>query len=50
MILYLHGFRSSPQSMKARVIAARMAELGLSDELITPQLPASPRLAMELAL
>ena len=50
MILYLHGFRSSPQSMKARVIAARMAELGLSDQLINPQLPASPRLAMELAL
>ena len=50
MILYLHGFRSSPQSMKARVIAGRMAELGLSDQLINPQLPASPRLAMELAL
>jgi len=50
MILYLHGFRSSPQSMKARVIAGRMAELGLSDQLLNPQLPASPRLAMELAL
>jgi len=50
MILYLHGFRSSPQSMKARVIADRMAELGLSDQLVNPQLPASPRLAMELAL
>ena len=50
MILYLHGFRSSPQSMKARVIAARMAELGLSDQLANPQLPASPKLAMDLAL
>ena len=50
MILYLHGFRSSPQSMKARVIASRMAELGLSDQLANPQLPASPKLAMELAL
>ena len=50
MILYLHGFRSSPQSMKARVIASRMAELGLADQLANPQLPASPKLAMELAL
>ncbi|MEV4778493.1 YqiA/YcfP family alpha/beta fold hydrolase [Burkholderia sp. LMU1-1-1.1] len=50
MILYLHGFRSSPKSMKARVISERMAELGLSDQLVCPQLPASPKLAMELAL
>ena len=50
MILYLHGFRSSPQSMKARVISERMAALGLSDQLVCPQLPASPKLAMELAL
>jgi uncharacterized protein len=50
MILYLHGFRSSPQSMKGRVISERMAELGLSDQLVCPQLPASPKLAMELAL
>jgi predicted esterase YcpF (UPF0227 family) len=50
MILYLHGFRSSPQSMKARVIADRMAALGLADQLVSPQLPASPKLAMELAL
>ena len=50
MILYLHGFRSSPKSMKARVISERMAALGLSDQLACPQLPASPKLAMELAL
>jgi predicted esterase YcpF (UPF0227 family) len=50
MILYLHGFRSSPKSMKARVLSERMAELGLSDQLVCPQLPASPKLAMELAL
>ncbi|WP_343728668.1 YqiA/YcfP family alpha/beta fold hydrolase [Duganella sp.] len=49
MILYLHGFRSSPQSMKARLVGARMAALGLADQVISPQLPASPRLAMELA-
>jgi predicted esterase YcpF (UPF0227 family) len=50
MILYLHGFRSSPSSMKARVVGQRMAALGLADQLISPQLPASPKLAMELAL
>jgi uncharacterized protein len=50
MILYLHGFRSSPLSMKGRLLAERMAALGRSAEFIAPQLPASPRLAMELAL
>ena len=50
MILYLHGFRSSPKSMKARLVGERMAALGLADHLICPQLPASPRQAMELAL
>ena len=50
MILYLHGFRSSPKSMKARVMGERMAALGLSDQFICPQLPASPKLAMDLAL
>ncbi|WP_426164834.1 YqiA/YcfP family alpha/beta fold hydrolase [Pseudoduganella sp. R-31] len=49
MILYLHGFRSSPQSMKARLTGERMAQLGRSAEFICPQLPASPRRAMELA-
>lgn len=50
MILYLHGFRSSPLSMKARLMAARMHELGRVHEWICPQLPASPRAAAELAL
>jgi predicted esterase YcpF (UPF0227 family) len=49
MILYLHGFRSSPLSMKARLTGERMAQLGRRAEFICPQLPASPRLAMELA-
>lgn len=48
MLLYLHGFRSSPRSFKARVVGARMAALGRADELICPQLPASPRAAREL--
>ncbi len=50
MILYLHGFRSSPLSMKARLAGARMAELGLAADYVCPQLPASPKAAMELAL
>ena len=50
MILYLHGFRSSPLSMKSRLLAARMQELGRSQEWLCPQLPASPKLAIELAL
>jgi len=49
MILYLHGFRSSPKSMKARLMAERMQALGLADQFICPQLPASPAEAMRLA-
>lgn len=49
MILYLHGFRSSPQSFKARLIAERMRALGRSEEYCCPQLPASPREAIDLA-
>ncbi|RJG10826.1 YqiA/YcfP family alpha/beta fold hydrolase [Massilia cavernae] len=47
-ILYLHGFRSSPRSFKARVVHERLKELGRVDELILPQLPASPKEAMAL--
>lgn len=50
MILYLHGFRSSPQSFKARLLAERMQALGRSAEYLCPQLPASPREAIALAL
>jgi len=50
MILYLHGFRSSPRSMKARLMAERMAALGLEQQWLCPQLPASPKLAMEQVL
>lgn len=50
MILYLHGFRSSPSSMKARLVGERMAALGRADDYLCPQLPASPSQAMALAL
>jgi uncharacterized protein len=49
MILYLHGFRSSPLSFKARLIAERMQALGRSAEYHCPQLSASPREAIALA-
>jgi hypothetical protein len=48
VILYLHGFRSSPQSNKARLIRDAMAARGVLDEFVCPQLPASPRAAAQL--
>jgi predicted esterase YcpF (UPF0227 family) len=48
MILYLHGFRSSPQSFKAQLLNDRMRQLGRGAEYCCPQLPASPRAAIEL--
>ena len=49
-LIYLHGFRSSPQSFKARLLAERMQVMGRQGEFICPQLPPSPRAAMELVL
>ncbi|WP_233864608.1 YqiA/YcfP family alpha/beta fold hydrolase [Paraburkholderia adhaesiva] len=49
MIVYLHGFRSSPQSFKAKLLAARLAELGRADEWLCPTLPVSPVDAIALA-
>jgi uncharacterized protein len=49
VILYLHGFRSSPQSFKARLLAERLAALGRADEWCCPQLPVSPLETIELA-
>jgi len=49
VIVYLHGFRSSPQSFKARLLAARLNELGRAGEWLCPTLPVSPIEAIELA-
>ncbi|MCU6434724.1 alpha/beta fold hydrolase [Undibacterium sp. Jales W-56] len=49
MIVYLHGFRSSPQSFKARMMADYMQRLGRAGEYVCPQLPASPLLAIRQA-
>jgi uncharacterized protein len=48
MILYLHGFRSSPNSKKAQQVQAALAQRGLQARFVCPQLPASPRVAAEL--
>lgn len=48
-ILYLHGFRSSPQSFKARAVAEAMAERGLASLFFCPALSHEPRLAMAQA-
>jgi predicted esterase YcpF (UPF0227 family) len=49
MILYLHGFRSSPHSFKARMIAERLQAPEHRIAYQCPQLPASPRAAIALA-
>lgn len=49
-LLYLHGFRSSPQSAKARQVAARVAALHPQLVFWCPQLPPSPREAMKMLL
>ena len=49
MILYLHGFRSSPHSFKARLLGEHLQALGHGGDYFCPQLPASPREAIELA-
>lgn len=47
-LLYLHGFRSSPQSTKARIMAARVARDHPAVTWWCPQLPPSPRQAMDM--
>jgi predicted esterase YcpF (UPF0227 family) len=49
-LLYLHGFRSSPRSFKARVVQQRMEASGRAGDLICPQLPPSPKAAMNIVL
>jgi len=49
-LLYLHGFRSSPQSAKARLMAQHMAAKHPDIHWWCPQLPPSPREAMDMLL
>jgi predicted esterase YcpF (UPF0227 family) len=49
-LLYLHGFRSSPQSMKARQVATRVQAQHPGVVWWCPQLPPSPQGAMDLVM
>ena len=49
-LLYLHGFRSSPQSAKAQTMAQRVQALHPGVTWWCPQLPASPAQAIDLLL
>ena len=45
-VLYLHGFSSSPQSLKARLLADALAARGLGDRLCCPFLSHVPDAAI----
>jgi uncharacterized protein len=49
-VLYLHGFRSSPQSTKARMVAQKMAQNHPGVTFWCPQLPPSPHEAMQMVM
>ena len=49
-LLYLHGFRSSPQSAKARLMAQHMATHHPAVHWWCPQLPPSPQAAMAMLM
>ncbi len=49
MILYLHGFNSSPQSAKAQYLKRCLEERGRGGEFVCPRLPNLPTLAVAAA-
>ena len=49
MILYLHGFNSSPQSIKAQAFKRYLDERGRGEEFVCPRLPHRPSLAIAAA-
>ncbi|WP_286236754.1 YqiA/YcfP family alpha/beta fold hydrolase [Neptuniibacter halophilus] len=48
LFIYVHGFNSSAQSMKAQVFQRAMAERGMADQVQVPELPHWPAEAMAL--
>ncbi len=46
MLIYLHGFNSSPSSTKARTLQRYMAEQGIGSSYACPALPHEPEEAM----
>jgi predicted esterase YcpF (UPF0227 family) len=48
LIIYIHGFNSSPASFKAKVLHERLAATGRAHEFMAPALPHSPAAAAAL--
>ena len=48
MLIYIHGFNSSPASSKARLLHARLTALGHEHKFTAPALPHSPAAAAQL--
>ena len=48
MLIYIHGFNSSPASYKARLLKQRLEALGRGGEFAAPALPVSPGRAAAL--
>jgi len=48
MIVYIHGFNSSPASHKSNQLRERLAAIGRGKEFVCPALPHLPREAMAL--
>ena len=48
MLIYIHGFNSSPASSKAQLLKARLEALGRGAEFAAPALPHSPAQAAAL--
>jgi uncharacterized protein len=47
-LIYLHGFRSSSRSFKARLLQARFAAAGMTERFLAPDLPVEPDAAIAL--
>jgi predicted esterase YcpF (UPF0227 family) len=48
MLIYIHGFNSSPASAKARLVKARLEALGRGAEFVAPAVPPSPAQAADV--
>jgi len=48
MLIYIHGFNSSPASAKAKLVKARLAALGRGAEFVAPAVPPSPAQAADV--
>lgn len=48
MLIYIHGFNSSPASAKAQLLKARLETLGRGAEFVAPALPTGPAQAAKL--